>query len=175
MLDTPPLYCVFVRARPRVAPSSEPTVWECGFTPHFEIYTRRVDSCDLLAVAYIVFPERETMFSAGPSGGWSQESRISPPAVGGGPASDAVRPTRKEVLALRKKNERAHLNQMWPQLALLAPSVGANKGLPGYRSFERPSSGAATAMLIVLRPQLAAYPRQPSSYKPASVSRLKST
>ena len=38
----------------------------------------------------------------------------------------------------------------------------------------RPSSGAATALLGVLRPQLAACLRQPPSYRLASVSRLKS-
>ena len=42
-------------------------------------------------------------------------------------------------------------------------------------AIQRPSSGAATALLSVLRPQLAACPRQPPSYRPASGSRLKST
>jgi len=77
------------------------------------------------------------MFSAGPGGTWSQEARISPPAVGGSTASDAVRATwnqRKGQLALRKKNERANLLTMWSRLELLAPNVDANRTLPGYRS-----------------------------------------
>ena len=40
----------------------------------------------------------------------------------------------KQELALEKKNERAHTTAMWARLALLAPDVDANKGLPGYRS-----------------------------------------
>ena len=81
-----------------------------------------------------VCPERETMFSAEPGGAWSQEASISPPAVGEGTAPDAVRPTRKEALALRKKEERAHLTTMWARLELLAPTVDMHMGKPGYRS-----------------------------------------
>ena len=74
------------------------------------------------------------MFSAGPGRAWSQEASISPPAVGGGTASDAVRPTRKENLALRKKKERANLIAMWAKLEFLTPNVDMYMGKPGYRS-----------------------------------------
>ena len=75
------------------------------------------------------------MFFAGPGGAWSQEASISPPAVGGHTAFDAMRPlTTKEQLALRKKGERAHTTALWSTLELLAPIVDENRALPGYRS-----------------------------------------
>ena len=84
-----------------------------------------------------VGPEKETMFSAGPGGAWSQEASHDRAAevVGGRSASHAVRPlTTKEELALRKKNERANTIALWATLELLVPVVGENKGRPGYRS-----------------------------------------
>jgi hypothetical protein len=69
------------------------------------------------------------MFSAGYGGSWSREESHARAVVEA--TSDRVR---HECLALRKKNERAHNNALWATLDLLAPSVDANKGNPGYRS-----------------------------------------
>jgi len=75
------------------------------------------------------------MFSAGPGAAWSQEASHARAAERGRTASGAVRPyTAKEGLALRKKNERENTTARWATLELLAPSVGENKGQPGYRS-----------------------------------------
>ena len=83
----------------------------------------------------VLFPGRETMLVAGSGGAWSQEASISPQAVGGRKASDAVHPhTANEQLALCKKNERAHTTNLLARLQLLAPMVDENKGQPGHRS-----------------------------------------
>ena len=69
------------------------------------------------------------MFLAGYGSSWSQEASHARAVVEA--TSDAIR---HEGLALRKKNERAHTTELWATLELLAPSVDANKGHPGYRS-----------------------------------------
>ena len=77
------------------------------------------------------------MFSAGPDRAWPQEASHdwASVAAGGRSASHAVRPlATKEEMALQKKHERANTTALWVTLELLAPIVGENKGLPGYRS-----------------------------------------
>ena len=65
----------------------------------------------------------------------SQEASISPPSVSRGKASGVGRPqTTKDLLALRKKNERADTTKLLARLELLAPRVDANKVHPGHRS-----------------------------------------
>ena len=50
------------------------------------------------------------------------------------PSGAMIATASKRELALQKKKERAHTTAMWARLALLAPNMDENRGLPGYRS-----------------------------------------
>ena len=84
---------------------------------------------------YLDLRGRETMFSAGPGGAWSQEASHARAAESGRTASDAVRPyTTNEELALRKRSERSNTTKLMARLELLAPKVHKNTQQGGRRS-----------------------------------------